>query len=104
MTHPNPNAPGSFTPAGSTYQTAHSEAAPSPANRLLNVDRIFGTENEFKQETWGPAHWLKDSSGYTTLEVSPEFIDNADSKKIKDIVGPKATILGYFRFQVGEQV
>ena len=86
MTHPNPNAPGSFTPAGSTYQTAHSEAAPSPANRLLNVDRIFGTENEFKQETWGPAHWLKDSSGYTTLEVSPEFIDNADSKKIKDIV------------------
>lgn len=86
MTHPNPNAPGSFTPAGSTYQTAHSEAAPSPANRLLNVDRIFGTENEFKQETWGPAHWLKDSSGYTTLEVSPEFIDHADSKKIKDIV------------------
>lgn len=26
------------------------------------------------------------------------------SKKIKDIVGSKATILGYFRFQVGEQV
>jgi len=39
-------------------------------DRRLTVERIFG-RNEFKTESWGPARWLADSSGYTTLEKSP---------------------------------
>jgi dipeptidyl-peptidase 4 len=35
----------------------------------LTVDRIFGKE-EFKTQDWGPARWLQDGSGYTTLEKS----------------------------------
>lgn len=54
-----------------------------PDKSLLTVDRIFGPGKEFKSEDWGPAYWLKDSSGYTTLEVSENF---RDAKDIRDIV------------------
>jgi len=55
-------------------------SADKPADSsLLTVDRIFGKE-EFKTEDWGPAHWLKDGSGYTTLEKSET------NKEAKDIV------------------
>jgi dipeptidyl-peptidase-4 len=51
-----------------------------PADRsLLTVERIFG-KDEFKTQAWGPARWLKDGSGYTTLEKS------ATHKEAKDIV------------------
>ena len=50
------------------------------------MDRIFGLEKEFKPESWGPAHWLKDGSGYTTLEVSDHFKNLENGKEIKDIV------------------
>jgi dipeptidyl-peptidase-4 len=53
---------------------------------LLTLDRIFGEAEEFKSEDWGPAYWLKDSSAYTTLEVSEKFKDAGDAKDIKDIV------------------
>jgi dipeptidyl-peptidase-4 len=46
---------------------------------FLTVDRIFGKE-EFKTQDWGPARWLKDGSGYTTLENSETV------KEAKDIV------------------
>jgi dipeptidyl-peptidase 4 len=49
------------------------------ANSLLTVDRIFGKE-EFKTQEWGPARWLNDGSGYTTLEASET------DKEGKDIV------------------
>jgi dipeptidyl-peptidase 4 len=55
----------------------------------LTVDRIFGQEEEFKTEDWGPASWLKNSSAYTTLEVAEKFKDDKgvkDAKPIKDIV------------------
>lgn len=44
---------------------------------LLTVDRIFGKE-EFKTQDWGPAVWLKDGSGYTTLEKSASIKDGKD--------------------------
>lgn len=51
-----------------------------PADRsLLTVERIFDKE-EFKTQAWGPARWLKDGSGYTTLEKS------ATLKEARDIV------------------
>ena len=61
-----------------------SPALPAPAaestNReLLTLDRIF-TQAEFKTEDWGPARWLKDNSGYTTLEKSESV------KEAKDVV------------------
>jgi dipeptidyl-peptidase 4 len=49
-------------------------------NESLTVERIFGSSDEFKSQNWGPAHWLRDGSGYTTLEDSP------DLKDCKDIV------------------
>ena len=46
---------------------------------MLTVDRIFGKE-EFKTQDWGPARWLEDGSGYTTLEKSQTV------KEAQDIV------------------
>lgn len=55
-------------------------SAEKPANDpLLTVEQIFGRE-EFKTQEWGPARWLLDGSGYTTLEESKAF------KEAKDIV------------------
>jgi len=53
---------------------------------LLTLDRIFGPAKEFKTEDWGPAYWLKDGSGYTTLEVSEKFADSEAATDAKDIV------------------
>ena len=51
-------------------------------NKLpLTVASIFGKENQFKSEVWGPAHWQKDSSGYTTLEISQKYKDAKDVVK-----------------------
>ena len=36
---------------------------------MLTLDRLF-TNNEFVSERFGPARWLEDGSGYTTLESS----------------------------------
>ncbi len=46
-------------------------------NSLLTVDRIFG-KSEFSTETFGPARWLDNDEGYTTLEKSEKF----DTKEI----------------------
>jgi dipeptidyl-peptidase-4 len=54
--------------------------AAEPEDRsLLTVERIFG-KDEFKTQEWGPARWLKDGSGYTTLEKS------AGTEDAKDLV------------------
>ena len=53
-------------------------SAEEPADRsLLTVDRIFGGD-EFKTQDWGPARWLKDGPGYTTLEKSETFNEAKD--------------------------
>jgi len=39
---------------------------------VLTLERIF-KENEFKLNQFGPARWLDDGSGYTTLEKSGKF-------------------------------
>ncbi len=45
----------------------------------LTLERIF-QDREFAIERYGPARWLADGSGYTTLEASPDF------EKAKDII------------------
>ncbi len=55
----------------------------------LTVDRIFGKEQEFKTEDWGPARWLSDSAAYTTLEVAARLRSSGsetNAKPAKDIV------------------
>ena len=63
----------------SNSTVSHSEEQPTN-NALLTIDRIFGKDEEFKTQDWGPARWLKDGSGYATLEES------ATVKDVKDIV------------------
>ncbi|MDH4241750.1 MAG: DPP IV N-terminal domain-containing protein, partial [Phycisphaerae bacterium] len=60
---------------------------------LLTLERIFDT-NDFEPEKFGPARWLKDGSGYTTLEDTeaqqeckePSSSDETDDEKPEDIV------------------
>jgi dipeptidyl-peptidase-4 len=47
---------------------------------VLTLERIFSS-NEFYQERFGPARWLEDGSGYTTLERS-----DAENGSGRDIV------------------
>ena len=62
-------------------------------NAMLTVDRIFGKEKEFENEIWGPARWLKDSSGYTTLEISEKFKDFKDIVKCDPESGGREVIV-----------
>ncbi|MFK7865261.1 MAG: S9 family peptidase [Pseudohongiellaceae bacterium] len=43
----------------------------------LDLQRLFNSE-EFNLESFGPARWLKDGSGYTLLEESAEIEDRHD--------------------------
>jgi dipeptidyl-peptidase-4 len=36
----------------------------------LTLERIFGATNEFRLQDFGPARWLKDGTGYATLEAA----------------------------------
>ena len=45
----------------------------------LSLDRIFNSD-DFKLKPFGPARWLDDEAGYTTLEPS------ADDEKVKEII------------------
>jgi len=45
---------------------------------VLTLERIYKT-NEFELNQFGPARWLEDGSGYTTLEASQKF---ANAKNI----------------------
>jgi dipeptidyl-peptidase-4 len=54
---------------------AEGPAKSDPA--LLSVKRIFADE-EFESKSFGPAVWLEDARGYTTIEVSVSFPDAND--------------------------
>lgn len=61
-------------------------APADPSAAWLSVDRIFGAGKEFKTESWGPAHWLADGQGFTTLEPSEALKGHPLASEIKDIV------------------
>ena len=53
-------------------------SAEKPADpALLTLERIFSTD-EFKTDEVGPARWLQDGSGYTTLETAETLKDFKD--------------------------
>ncbi len=58
----------------------------APLANGLTVDRLFGPDQEFKMEKWGPARWMRDGSGYTTLEAAEDFPEPKDASESKDIV------------------
>ncbi|MHC4285607.1 MAG: hypothetical protein ACYSWZ_21945, partial [Planctomycetota bacterium] len=60
---------------------------------FLTLERIYDS-NDFESEKFGPARWLEDGSGYTTLEETeaqlecnePSSCDDSDDDKPKDII------------------
>ena len=49
--------------------TSPRESGKASDSSLLTLERIFSSD-EFKTEKFGPVRWLKDGTGYTTLEDS----------------------------------
>ncbi|MGB2808825.1 MAG: S9 family peptidase [Sedimentisphaerales bacterium] len=71
----------------------HVQAEETAGPSLLTIERIFDS-NDFEPEKFGPARWLEDGSGYTTLEDTeaqqecnePSACDESDDEKPEDIV------------------
>jgi len=59
---------------------------------ILTLERIF-KENEFKLNQYGPAVWLEDGSGYTTLEGSVEFPRTRDIVKYNPESGKRSVLV-----------
>lgn len=57
--------------------TGGTNSAAETAPSLLTLERIFSSQ-EFSQQRFGPARWLMDGSGYTTLEPSASLNDSRD--------------------------
>jgi dipeptidyl-peptidase-4 len=69
-------------------------SAEQPADSsLLTLERIF-TKEEFKVPAWGPSCWLKDGSGYTTLEESQTAKDTKDIVRYAPESGRREVLLG----------
>ena len=58
----------------------------------LTLERIFEDE-EFQTERYGPARWLEDGSGYTTLEPSPDFDEAKDIVRYDPATGGRVVIV-----------
>ena len=59
---------------------------------VLTLERIFADE-EFEAETFGPARWLEDGSGYTTLEPSAAFEDAKDIVRFDPSTGSRVVLV-----------
>ncbi len=76
-----------------TFLFGYVQAGEATDPSFLTLERIFDT-NDYEPEKFGPARWLEDGSGYTTLEDTesqqecnePSFFDEKDDEKPKDIV------------------
>ena len=58
----------------------------------LSLERIF-KDKEFRVERYGPARWLEDGSGYTTLEPSPEFDEAKDIVRYDPATGERSVLV-----------
>jgi dipeptidyl-peptidase-4 len=59
---------------------------------VLTLEMIYKT-NEFDLNQFGPARWLEDGSGYTTLEVSQEFINAKNIIKYNPKTGERIILV-----------
>lgn len=59
---------------------------------ILTLDRIF-SDNEFTSERFGPARWLEDGSGYTTLERSESEIGGRELVKYDPKSGDRTLLV-----------
>jgi dipeptidyl-peptidase-4 len=59
---------------------------------VLTLKRIF-KENEFKLNKFGPAVWLEDGSGYTTLEQSGKFPEAREIIKYNPKTGRRSILV-----------
>jgi dipeptidyl-peptidase-4 len=58
----------------------------------LTLERIF-EEEEFEVEAFGPARWLEDGSGFTTLEASEEVEDAKEIVRFDLATGERAILV-----------
>jgi dipeptidyl-peptidase-4 len=65
----------------------------------LTLERIF-QDREFQTERYGPARWLADASGYTTLEVSPELEKAQDIVRYDPATGERTVLAAATRLVV----
>jgi len=73
----------------STAAAAQESAA--DASRLT-LERIF-EDREYSIERYGPARWLADGSGYTTLEASPDYEDARDIIRYNPSTGERTVLV-----------
>ena len=66
------------------------EEPPDPSQ--LTLERIFG-EEEFEVETFGPARWLENGSGYTTLESSEEIEEAKEIVRYDPSTGQRSVLV-----------
>ncbi len=60
---------------------------------LLTVDRIFNS-NEFAMKRFGPARWLEEGAGYTTLEPSKTIKNGTDIIRYDTRNGQRKILVG----------
>ncbi len=59
---------------------------------LLNLERIFSS-SEFAQEGFGPARWIENGDGYTTLERSPNYQGARDVIRYETRTGDRSVLI-----------
>ncbi len=59
---------------------------------ILTLDRIFSS-SEFRAERFGPARWLEDGSGYTTLEQSEAEVSGREIVKYNPKSGERTILV-----------
>jgi dipeptidyl-peptidase-4 len=69
---------------------------PRDAAGYLNLERIFDS-NEFKPQKFGPARWLENGSGYTTLEDSDTQEGGKDIVRYNPETGSREIIVSSSR-------
>ena len=72
----------------------HVEEKTDPSK--LTLKRIF-TDEDFKSKKFGPIRWLKDGSGYTTLEKNDGYEDAKDIVKNDPATGDSEVLLSASR-------
>ncbi len=66
--------------------------AQEKSQSILTVERIYKL-NDFELNQFGPARWLEDGSGYTTLEASQKFPNAKNIIKYKPKTGERTVLV-----------